>query len=182
MVPRRTGWGPISEPLMQLPGSHFDIVQTTDANGMPTEKHYKPPAAGSAVPGSAGTSAGGGGAGTAGGGPSSSGASPATGTAGGAAAGLSSSGAAASGAGPSVPAPPPRLGATSGTKTVLVAFIGGVTYSEISALRFLSSLPEWPYRFVVLTTKIVNGRTLLQSFVDPLVQQLGSCVGLQQQQ
>ena len=60
-----------------------------------------------------------------------------------------------------------------------MVFIGGVTFAEISALRFLSSRPEWPYRFLVLTTKLVNGRTLLQSFVDPTVAKLAACVGLQ---
>jgi hypothetical protein len=38
---------------------------------------------------------------------------------------------------------------------------------QISALRFLSSRPENNVRFLVLTTKIINGRTLLESFIDP---------------
>lgn len=61
------------------------------------------------------------------------------------------------------------LSAGTVLETVLVVFIGGVTFAEISALRLLSSRPEWPYRFLVMTTKIVNGHTLLQTFMDPLV-------------
>lgn len=37
---------------------------------------------------------------------------------------------------------------------VLVVFLGGVTFSEISALRWLSQQPDFPYRFLVLTTKV----------------------------
>jgi hypothetical protein len=44
--------------------------------------------------------------------------------------------------------------------------LGGITFTEISALRFLASRPENNVRFLVLTTKIVNGRTLLDSFID----------------
>ena len=51
-------------------------------------------------------------------------------------------------------------------ETVLVVMLGGITFTEISALRFLASRPEHNVRFLVLTTKIVNGRTLLDSFVD----------------
>uniref|UniRef100_A0A383V6D1 Sec1-like protein n=1 Tax=Tetradesmus obliquus TaxID=3088 RepID=A0A383V6D1_TETOB len=50
---------------------------------------------------------------------------------------------------------------------VLLVMLGGITFSEISALRFLSSRPENNVRFLVLTTKIINGRTLLESFIDP---------------
>jgi hypothetical protein len=51
---------------------------------------------------------------------------------------------------------------------VLVAFLGGVTFSEISALRWLSQRPGARQRFIVLTTAIVNGSSLVETFVDPL--------------
>jgi hypothetical protein len=41
-----------------------------------------------------------------------------------------------------------------------------LAHLQISALRFLSSRPENNVRFLVLTTKIINGRTLLESFID----------------
>lgn len=51
-------------------------------------------------------------------------------------------------------------------ETVLLVMLGGITFTEISALRFLASRQDNNCRFLVLTTKIVNGRTLLDSFVD----------------
>ncbi|MEW5312696.1 MAG: hypothetical protein WDW38_004311 [Sanguina aurantia] len=115
-VALRTGWGPLSEVLLNLPGGHFDVLQTLDSRGMPTETAF----------------------------PSS----------------------------PSFPQPTspslatPSNMAQQGHKTVLVVFIGGVTFSEISALRFLSTRPDTPQRFLILTTKIINGSTLLSTFID----------------
>lgn len=57
-------------------------------------------------------------------------------------------------------------------EVVLVAFLGGVTFSEISALRFLSSMPGSNQHFVVLTTSLVNGTTLLKSFIDPITEDI----------
>jgi vacuolar protein sorting-associated protein 33A len=53
----------------------------------------------------------------------------------------------------------------SGTKkpTLLMVYIGGVTYMEIAALRFLSKRASFPYHIVIVTTKVVNGTTLLES-------------------
>ena len=46
---------------------------------------------------------------------------------------------------------------------MLVYFVGGVTYMEIAALRFLSKRPSFPYSLVICTTEVVNGGKLLQS-------------------
>uniref|UniRef100_A0A7C9AYW2 Uncharacterized protein n=1 Tax=Opuntia streptacantha TaxID=393608 RepID=A0A7C9AYW2_OPUST len=51
---------------------------------------------------------------------------------------------------------------------VLVVFIGGVTFAEISALRFLSSQELAAYDIVIATTKVVNGQALLDPFVEKL--------------
>ena len=50
--------------------------------------------------------------------------------------------------------------------TVLVVFIGGVTYAEISALRFLGNQGGLNCNFVVVTTKLVNGHTLIASLLQ----------------
>jgi len=47
----------------------------------------------------------------------------------------------------------------------LVFFIGGVTFSEISAIRFINSQPEGGNNIITATTKLVNGDTLLQATV-----------------
>ncbi|GMK53666.1 hypothetical protein CspeluHIS016_0102520 [Cutaneotrichosporon spelunceum] len=57
--------------------------------------------------------------------------------------------------------------------TTLVFFLGGCTYAEISALRFMNR--QGGRQFMVATTGMVNGTTLLKSFGDaepaPLQQQ-----------
>nr|CAD1843835.1 unnamed protein product [Ananas comosus var. bracteatus] len=49
---------------------------------------------------------------------------------------------------------------------VLVVFIGGVTFAEIAALRFLSAQEGIGYDFIVGTTKIVNGNTILDTLIS----------------
>ncbi|KAJ8946448.1 hypothetical protein NQ318_014436 [Aromia moschata] len=49
---------------------------------------------------------------------------------------------------------------------VLVFFIGGCTFAEISALRFLSQQEDSNVEFVIATTKIINGTTFLKSIIE----------------
>jgi len=50
-------------------------------------------------------------------------------------------------------------------KLTLVLFLGGVTYAEISALRFMGE--HDPNRqYMVATTKISNGATMLETMVE----------------
>ncbi|XP_011041061.1 PREDICTED: vacuolar protein-sorting-associated protein 33 homolog isoform X1 [Populus euphratica] len=51
---------------------------------------------------------------------------------------------------------------------VLVVFIGGVTFAEISALRFLSAQETMAYDLIIGTTKIVSGNTLTETFMEKL--------------
>ncbi|XP_043702647.1 vacuolar protein-sorting-associated protein 33 homolog isoform X4 [Telopea speciosissima] len=51
---------------------------------------------------------------------------------------------------------------------VLVVFIGGVTFAEISALRFLSSQEGMAYDLIIGTTKMVNGHSLVETFLGNL--------------
>mmetsp|Transcript_15294 Transcript_15294/g.35148 ORF Transcript_15294/g.35148 Transcript_15294/m.35148 type:complete len:171 (+) Transcript_15294:296-808(+) len=55
-------------------------------------------------------------------------------------------------------------GQTEGKKpTMLLVFVGGVTYMEIAAIRFISKRPSFPFHVVVVTTKVLNGSTLVDS-------------------
>ena len=56
-----------------------------------------------------------------------------------------------------------RMSGTNKKPILAVLYIGGITYMEIAALRFLSLRPGFPYHILILTTEIVNGSTLLQS-------------------
>ncbi|KAL3523495.1 hypothetical protein ACH5RR_016329 [Cinchona calisaya] len=51
---------------------------------------------------------------------------------------------------------------------VLVVFVGGVTFAEISALRFLSAQEGMAYDLIIGTTKIINGQSLIEPFVEKL--------------
>lgn len=54
--------------------------------------------------------------------------------------------------------------ATGLTKRVaMILVIGGISYLEISALRFLSNEPSFPYRIIIATTRVMNGRTFLSA-------------------
>ncbi|XP_076622166.1 vacuolar protein sorting-associated protein 33A [Colletes latitarsis] len=53
-------------------------------------------------------------------------------------------------------------------KLVMVFFIGGCTFAEISALRFLSQQDDLNVEFVVGTTKLINGNTFLTSLMENL--------------
>lgn len=46
---------------------------------------------------------------------------------------------------------------------LMVMYVGGVTHMEIAALRFLSKRPSFPYHIICVTTKVINGGTLLRS-------------------
>eukprot|EP01012_Entosiphon_sulcatum_P016863 TRINITY_DN21732_c0_g1_i1.p1 TRINITY_DN21732_c0_g1~~TRINITY_DN21732_c0_g1_i1.p1 ORF type:complete len:642 (-),score=108.30 TRINITY_DN21732_c0_g1_i1:7-1908(-) len=63
-------------------------------------------------------------------------------------------------------APKPR------SRVVMVFFIGGVTYSEISALRMLGEKSfgseEGQVHFIVCTTNITSGKHLLETLRDPI--------------
>jgi len=53
-----------------------------------------------------------------------------------------------------------------GKKPVMVVvYVGGITYMEIAALRFLNRRPTFPYHIIIITTQIINGSTFLQSLV-----------------
>lgn len=51
-------------------------------------------------------------------------------------------------------------------RVILVFFVGGCTFAEISALRFLSQQEENNVEFVVVTTKIINKNSFLSSIID----------------
>ena len=54
-----------------------------------------------------------------------------------------------------------------GDKKIMICYyIGGVTFMEIAALRFLSAKPDFPFRIIVCTTKVVNGNTLLKTLLQ----------------
>ena len=53
-------------------------------------------------------------------------------------------------------------------KKILLYFLGGVTFAEIGAIRFMNQQPNAKFRFVIATTQIING--------NRAVSQMRSCV------
>lgn len=51
-------------------------------------------------------------------------------------------------------------------RVILVFFVGGCTFAEISALRFLSQQEENNVEFVVATTRIINKHSFLSSIIE----------------
>eukprot|EP00826_Nyctotherus_ovalis_P036074 TRINITY_DN3169_c0_g1_i3.p1 TRINITY_DN3169_c0_g1~~TRINITY_DN3169_c0_g1_i3.p1 ORF type:complete len:209 (-),score=40.44 TRINITY_DN3169_c0_g1_i3:168-749(-) len=53
-----------------------------------------------------------------------------------------------------------------GKSVVLVYFVGGVTYAEVSCLRFLSK--QTGVEFIVATTQFINGNRMVDAFKDSI--------------
>eukprot|EP01135_Chromosphaera_perkinsii_P005349 Nk52_evm30s343 gene=Nk52_evmTU30s343 len=53
-------------------------------------------------------------------------------------------------------------------KVTLVCFIGGCTFAEVAAIRFLAQQDEGQRDFVIATTKLIRGDTLIESVMDNL--------------
>ena len=53
-----------------------------------------------------------------------------------------------------------------GRRLVVVYFIGGITFSEISAIRFLNERPSASCLYLIATTKVTSGETWLNSMLD----------------
>lgn len=49
---------------------------------------------------------------------------------------------------------------------MLIFFLGGVTFAEIAALRFLSQLEDGGTEYIIATTKLLNGTTWIKSLME----------------
>ena len=57
-------------------------------------------------------------------------------------------------------------GVSGGDKPVMIVYyIGGVSWLEVQALRFLSNSADFPYQIIICTTKLLNGSTLIKSLI-----------------
>ncbi|KAB0400266.1 hypothetical protein E2I00_018276, partial [Balaenoptera physalus] len=51
-------------------------------------------------------------------------------------------------------------------RVTLIFFLGGVTFAEIAALRFLSQLEDGGTEYVIATTKLINGASWIESLME----------------
>ena len=93
-------------------------------------------------------------------------------------AGAFGAGAAAGASTPSNAAGAAGAGGARKKPLTLVVFLGGVSMSEISALRFLSEREDHARDYVVATTKLVNGQTFVESLVEQVANKLNGGTGM----
>lgn len=55
-----------------------------------------------------------------------------------------------------------------GMKKTLVVFVGGCTYAEISALRFLSTHEDSNSEYLIATTSVINGTSFIESVMTDI--------------
>lgn len=58
------------------------------------------------------------------------------------------------------------IGAGSKVKTVVVMFVGGITFTEIAALQFLARQEEGRRRLVICTTDVVSGNRIMETAIE----------------
>lgn len=58
---------------------------------------------------------------------------------------------------------------TDAPRVILVFFLGGCTFAEISALRFLAKQEDNNIEFLIATTKLINKNTFLDGFIENYV-------------
>ena len=46
--------------------------------------------------------------------------------------------------------------------------VGGITYLEIAALRFLTKDPSFPYAILIASTGIISGNSLIESIMSDM--------------
>lgn len=58
------------------------------------------------------------------------------------------------------------LGQPGENRVTLIFFLGGVTFAEIAALRFLSQLEDGGTEYVIATTKLMNGSSWIEALME----------------
>jgi len=58
------------------------------------------------------------------------------------------------------------LSGNGGKKTVFVVFVGGISYTEIAALRFLAKQEEARRNIVICTTSIISGNRMMDAAIE----------------
>ncbi|OBT89935.1 hypothetical protein VE02_01498 [Pseudogymnoascus sp. 03VT05] len=51
-------------------------------------------------------------------------------------------------------------------KTVIIVFLGGITYTEIAALRFIAKKEEERKNIIICTTSIINGNRMMDTAIE----------------
>uniref|UniRef100_A0A0X3PYU4 Vacuolar protein sorting-associated protein 33A n=1 Tax=Schistocephalus solidus TaxID=70667 RepID=A0A0X3PYU4_SCHSO len=60
------------------------------------------------------------------------------------------------------------VGGRDVTRTVVVAFVGGITHSEVAALRKIAAADEGRVDFIIVTTGFLSWKSFIQSLSEPI--------------
>ena len=58
------------------------------------------------------------------------------------------------------------LTGTGGIKTVVIMYLGGITFTEIAALRFVAKREEGKRKFLICTTGIISGNSMMDAATE----------------
>lgn len=58
------------------------------------------------------------------------------------------------------------LAGSAGRRTVFVVFVGGITFAEIAALRFLARQEEGRRQIVICTTSLISGNAMMDAAIE----------------
>lgn len=58
------------------------------------------------------------------------------------------------------------LAGTGGRKTVVIMFLGGITFTEIAALRFVAKQEEGRRKILICTTDIIGGNGVIEAAIE----------------
>ena len=65
----------------------------------------------------------------------------------------------------------PIMNPKKDTNYILLVFTGGITYSEIGAVRYLNTSPEYSkYKFLIITTNIINAKDFFDEIKDDKIE------------
>lgn len=62
-----------------------------------------------------------------------------------------------------------EISGSDAARVILVFFVGGCTFAEISALRFLAKQEDNNVEFIIATTKLINKHTFIDGFIEDFV-------------
>ena len=65
--------------------------------------------------------------------------------------------------------PKNEIKSRSEKKKVLLYFVGGVTFAEIAAIRFLNEQNNTPFKFCIATTQIISGNKAVNQMRSAVV-------------
>ena len=73
----------------------------------------------------------------------------------------------------------PVMNPTHEKNFILLVFTGGITYSEIEAIRFLNKSEEFSkYKFLIITTNIINAKSFFDEIKEDKIAEINKNIDI----